>query len=106
MLGIIDVVEGSPGSTETIGAEEGIAAIMRGKLHPREGSADTKKSGGGAVEKPDAGCICEELAGRTEDAAAGMFAVRREEDCAVVESMRKEEGTDGNSFEYNVLIPS
>ena len=71
------------------GAEEGIAAIVRGKLHPREGSADAKNPGGGAVEKPDAGYICEELARRTEDAAAGMFAVRGEEDCAAVESMRR-----------------
>jgi hypothetical protein len=36
VLGTIDAVEGSPESAETIDAEEDIAAIIRGKLHPRE----------------------------------------------------------------------
>jgi hypothetical protein len=81
VLGTIDAVEGSPGSTETIGADEGIAAIVRGKLHLREGiGADAKNPGGGAIKKPDAYCISEELARRTGSAATGMFAVRREED--------------------------
>ena len=80
MLGTIDAAEGSPGSTETIGAEEGIAAIVRGKLHPIEGIGADAKNPRGAIEKPDAGCISEELAGRTGNAAADMFAVGREED--------------------------
>ena len=89
MLGIIDAAEGSPGSTETISAEEGIAAIVRGKLHPGEGSVDAKNPGGGAIEKPDASCICEELARRTRGVAATIFAIRRKEDWATVESMRR-----------------
>ena len=80
MLGTIDAAEGSPGSTETIGVEEGIAAIVRGKLQPIEGIDADAKNPGGAIEKPNAGCISEELAGRTGNAAAGMFVVRREED--------------------------
>jgi hypothetical protein len=80
VLGTIDAAEGSPGSTETIGAEEGIAAIVRGKLHPIEGIGADAKNPRGAIEKPDAGCISEELAGRTGNAAADMFAVGREED--------------------------
>jgi len=41
-----------------------IATIVRGKLHPREWTGDdAKNTGGGAIEKPDAGCIIEELAG-------------------------------------------
>jgi hypothetical protein len=79
VLGTIDATEGSPGSTETIGAEEGIAAIVRGKLHPIEGIGADAKNPGGAIEKPDAGCISEELAGRTGNAAADMFAVGKEE---------------------------
>ena len=90
MLGTIDDAEGSPGSTETIGEEEGIAAIVRGKLHPREGiGADTKNPGRGAIEKPNAGCICDKLAGRKGSAAVGMFVVRREDDWATVKSMRR-----------------
>jgi hypothetical protein len=80
VLGTIDAAEGSPGSTETIGAEEGIVAIVRGKLHLIEGIGADAKNPGGAIEKPDTGCISEELAGRTGNAAAGMFVVRREED--------------------------
>ena len=79
MLGTIDAAEESPGSTETIGAEEGIAAIVRGKLHPIEGIGADAKNPRGAIEKPDAGCISEELAGRTGNAAADMFAVGKEE---------------------------
>jgi len=80
VLGTIDAAEGRPGSIETIGAEEGIAAIVKGKLHPIEGIGADAKNLGGAIEKPDAGCISEELAGRTGNATAGMFAVGREED--------------------------
>ncbi|KAH8494057.1 hypothetical protein H0E87_020717, partial [Populus deltoides] len=60
---------GSPGNTETIGVEEGIAAIVRGKLQPIEGIDADAKNPGGAIEKPDAGCISEELAGRTGNLA-------------------------------------
>jgi hypothetical protein len=43
VLGTIDAAEGSLGGTKTIGAEDGIAAIVRGKLHPIEGiGADAK----------------------------------------------------------------
>jgi hypothetical protein len=80
VLGTIDAADGSPGSTETIGVEEGVAAIVRGKLQPIEGIGADAKNPGGVIEKPDAGCISEELAGRTGNAAAGMFVVRREED--------------------------
>ena len=60
MLGTIDVINGSPSSTETIGAEKGISAIVRGKLHSREViGADAKHPGGGAIKKADACCICE-----------------------------------------------
>jgi hypothetical protein len=36
VLGTIDAAKGSPESAETVGVEEGIAVIIRGKLHPRE----------------------------------------------------------------------
>jgi len=36
VLGTIDIAEGSPECVETVGAAEGIAAIVKGKLHPRE----------------------------------------------------------------------
>jgi hypothetical protein len=80
VLGTIDAAKGSPGNTETIGAEEGIAVIVRGKLHPIEGIGAEAKNPRGAIVKPDAGCINEELAGRIGNVAAGMFTVGREED--------------------------
>jgi len=90
VLRTIDAAEGSLESAETVGVEEGIAAIVRGKLHPREWIGDDAKNpGGGAIEKPDADCIIEKLARRTESDVACVFAIRRGADWDAVGSMRR-----------------
>ena len=89
-MGIRDTTEGSPKSPKTKGTKKKIAIIIGGKLHQREGRTicdvtsdattmnDTKNvGGGGAIEKPDAGCISEEVVGRVKSVAAVIESIRR-----------------------------